>query len=65
MIATSVEVGASNVDTRGVGIGSRVARVASTVDVVRATVARSEVAVFVRLLPVAVHPLTRAGVVRQ
>jgi len=64
VIAAAVEETASNVDTRGVGEGCGVVTVALTAGVEPVTVGRSEVAVSVGVM-VAVHALTRAGIVRS
>jgi len=62
IIATAVEIIASEVDACGAGVASRVVAVALTVDVVQVctAVGRTEVAVAIRM-HVAVLPQTRAG----
>ena len=63
VIAESVDVGTANVNTRGIGVGRRVERVAEAVCEIGAAVGCSVVAVAVGM-PVAVQELARAGVIR-
>jgi len=63
VVAAPVVVTAADVDARRVGVGRGVAGITLAVGVVRVAVARSEVAISVRM-HVTVHTITRAGVVR-
>ena len=63
IIATSVVVGAFNVDARGVGVYGRAVQVALAVEVVLPTVTRSKVAISIRMFA-AVNLMTPAGIIR-